>query len=292
VTPDFVINVAVPVSVVVMMAAVGLDLRLSDLAAVLRRPQVWLTLAVIQFVVLPPVALLLTTLLRVEPGLALSLVAISVAPSGALSNVYTYLARGNVALSVVMTAASLMLSTAFAPALFALASGSLKTEGTAAGLQPLAIGTNLALLVLLPLCVGALVSHLAPRVAQRLRRVSGAAAFAVLAVLVVLCLIVSAPFLPTALRPMLTAGGLFITAALLMGRLAAQPLRPGDRSAVAIEFGVRNLPVAMLLLQGANPDAQHIAYMTTYFAIDMVALIALSLMLRHAIRQSRPCGVS
>jgi len=57
---------------------------------------------------------------------------------------------------------------------------------------------------------------------------------------------------------------------------------PRDRSAVMLEFGVRNLPVALILIGGAAPDVRTAAYLLVYFAVSTTLLLAVSLFLRKA----------
>ena len=89
-----------------IMFGMGLTLTAAQLSAVLRRPR-WLLLGIgLQFAVMPVLAFGIAARLGLAPTLAAGLILVGACPGGTASNVMTYLARGDVALSVAMTAAS------------------------------------------------------------------------------------------------------------------------------------------------------------------------------------------
>lgn len=158
----------------VMIFGVSLELRVAQFASVLRRPQPVLAGLFGQCLILPWATLLVTLLVDLDPGLELGLLLVACCPGGNLSNVMTHLARGNVALSMSMTALSSLLALVLLPLNFALTS-SLNPEASAylAGrLHALnvdqgSIVVSLVLLLGLPLLLGMLVGNLAPRFAER-----------------------------------------------------------------------------------------------------------------------------
>ena len=82
----------------VIMFSMGLTLRLDDFRRALAMPKLIISGLVLQYTIMPVTALLLATLLQLEPALTIGLILVGTCPGGTASNVITYLARGNVAL--------------------------------------------------------------------------------------------------------------------------------------------------------------------------------------------------
>ena len=91
---------------ILAMAGMGATLTLGQFRAIVRRPQPIAVVLVLQYVVLPVLAAVLARLASLPPGIAVGLVLMNATPSGSFTNVFTYLGRGNIMLSIVMTCAS------------------------------------------------------------------------------------------------------------------------------------------------------------------------------------------
>lgn len=92
-----------PFSLAVIMLGMGFSLTLEDFKKVVLRPKALITGLIIQMVVLPVVAFFIASLMNLPYELKIGLVIIASCPSGATSNLITYLLKGNVALSISMT---------------------------------------------------------------------------------------------------------------------------------------------------------------------------------------------
>ncbi|UVE17928.1 bile acid:sodium symporter family protein [Pseudomonas sp. LS44] len=157
-----------------MIFGVSLELRVTQFASVLRRPLPVLAGLFGQCLILPWATLLVTLLVDLHPGLELGLLLVACCPGGNLSNVMTHLARGNVALSMSMTALSSLLALVLLPLNFALTS-SLNPEAStylAGRLHALqvdqgSIVVSLIFLLGVPLLLGMLVGNLYPLFAER-----------------------------------------------------------------------------------------------------------------------------
>ena len=101
----------------IIMFGMGLTLTPPDFAVVIRKPVPVLVGVAAQFVVMPLLGLVLATLFRLPPELAAGVILVGCAPGGTSSNVISYLAKGDVALSVTMTAISTLLSPLLTPLL-------------------------------------------------------------------------------------------------------------------------------------------------------------------------------
>ncbi|QDZ16276.1 bile acid:sodium symporter family protein [Humibacter ginsenosidimutans] len=98
--------IALDVVLGLIMFGIALDTSLSDFKAVLKAPKAMIIALIAQIVLLPAVTFCLTLLLNVQASIALGMILVACCPPGNISQVLTYRSRGNVALSVSMTAVS------------------------------------------------------------------------------------------------------------------------------------------------------------------------------------------
>lgn len=105
------------------MLGMGALLGPSDFADVLRRPRELVVGGVLQLLVVPAAAVCVVWLLPVAPGVAAGLALVAAVPGGTMSNVFTWLARGNIALSISLTSVTTAASLVTTPALLRLLSG-------------------------------------------------------------------------------------------------------------------------------------------------------------------------
>lgn len=101
----------------IIMFGMGLTLTTQDFKNVLKAPFKILIVAVAQFVVMPLIAVSLVFLFNLPKEIAIGVILVGCCPGGTSSNVITYLARGNVALSVTATSVTTLLAPIITPAL-------------------------------------------------------------------------------------------------------------------------------------------------------------------------------
>ncbi len=107
----------------IVMFGMGMTLRVEDFRTVLRHPHEVAIGVVAQFLVMPLVALLLVKAFGLPPELAIGVILVGTCPGGTASNVISYLAKGDVALSVSMTMTTTLLAPIVTPALTYLLAG-------------------------------------------------------------------------------------------------------------------------------------------------------------------------
>lgn len=105
------------------MFGMGALLGPSDFAAVFRRPRELALGLLLQWVVVPSAAIGLVSVFAVPPGVAAGMALVAAVPGGTMSNVFTYLARGNIALSISLTAITTVASLLTTPVLLRLMAG-------------------------------------------------------------------------------------------------------------------------------------------------------------------------
>lgn len=140
-----------------VMFGMGLTLNPSDFRIVFSRPKDVLTGCLTQFTVMPLTAWLLTRAFCLPDDLALGVILVGCCPGGTASNVITYLAKGDLALSVGMTAASTVLAPFLTPAITWL------MAGTFVHVDALSMFFSIVQVVILPILAGFLIQRFFPR---------------------------------------------------------------------------------------------------------------------------------
>jgi len=97
-------QVALPIAIILIMTGVGLSLVPADFKRVFQQPRAFLVGAICQMFILPLIAIAVIELTGLEGELAIGLFILSLCPGGATSNLYSYLAKADVGLSVSLTA--------------------------------------------------------------------------------------------------------------------------------------------------------------------------------------------
>ena len=236
-----------------MMYGMALDLDLQDVKRTLRAPKGPAIGLVAQFLLLPAFTFLLTLVLPVTPSMALGMILIAACPGGNLSNVMTWLAGGNTGLSVTMTGISTIAAIVMTPLNLALW-GSLHPETAAilrtVHLDPLAVLSNVATILGLPLVLGVLTSRRWPRLVERIRKPFKLLSAGVFISFVGVALVANWDNFLQAVG--LVALGVFLHNALALGlgygAAWATGLPERDRRAVSIEVGIQNSAIALVLI--------------------------------------------
>lgn len=150
----------------VIMLGMGLTLSPQDFARVLKLPRAVASGVALQFTVMPLAGIAFATLFGLETGLAVGLLLVACCPGGTASNVVTYLARANLALSVTLTLASTMIAVVATP----LLTGWL--AGIYVEIDRWALFQGMITVVLLPVVAGVALNRLFPAVTARIATVS------------------------------------------------------------------------------------------------------------------------
>ena len=226
-----------------IMFGMGLTLRWEDLRVVASRPRDVVAGCALQFTVMPLLAWLLTRVFQLPPDLAIGVILVGCCPGGTASNVITYLAKGDLALSVGMTATSTLLAPLLTPLLTWLLAGEMvDVDG---------VGMLLSILyvVILPILAGFLLQRYVPQFSRAV--VAYLPAFSSLVIAVVVALVVS-----HAASRLLSGGWLVIVVVVLhnLGGLTLGYALGGvlgfskaKRTAVSIEVGMQNSGLASSL---------------------------------------------
>ncbi len=235
-----------------LMFGIALDTKLEDFRRVARMPRAMAVGIAAQFLVLPAVTYALTLMLNVGPSIALGMILVACCPPGNVSNILTHRAKGNVALSVSMTAISnaiaivaMPLNFAFWGGLHPTASALLKTIA----LDPMQMVSHILLLIGVPFVLGLWCAHQFPKATQKTTKPVRIISFVALIVFIIGAIIGNWRFFLDYVGMVLLAVALHDAIAFAIGYLCARftGLQEYERRAVAMEVGVRNAGLGLVL---------------------------------------------
>ena len=227
----------------VVMFGMGLTLNLNDFKIVFSRPKDVIIGCLAQFTIMPLLAWGLATVFQLDEALALGVVLVGCCPGGTASNVITYLAKGDLALSVGMTGVSTLLAPLLTPLLtWALAGKTVDVD--VAGML-----LSILWVVILPIVVGLIVKWLWPKFTEK--ATDYLPAISTIAIALIVAIVIAAN------ANKLMAGGLIIVVVVMLHNLCGLSLgyligrmlglsEPKKR-AISIEVGMQNSGLASSL---------------------------------------------
>ena len=234
----------------VVMFGMGLTLKLEDFKVVFTRPKDVLTGCVAQFAVMPFLAFLLIKLFNLPPELAVGVMLVGTCPGGTSSNVMTFLAKGDVALSVAMTACSTILAPLMTPALTYL------YLRETVSVDAMSMFVSIVQVVVVPIALGFVVNKFFGKFTQ--------AAVEVLPLVSVAAIVTIVGAVVSSNQAKLFANGLLILGVVMLhnvlgyacGYGVGKLLRMSDPkcNALSIEVGMQNSGLATSLAGTVFPD--------------------------------------
>ncbi len=270
------ISAGLPIALFIIMIGIGMTLTLRDFRQVAVYPRGLVIGTVAQILLMPAVAFALAYLFGVSPAIAVGLVIIAACPGGTTSNLFVLLARGNIALSIVLTVSASLITILTLPLFTNMALQHFM--GTEENIS-LPVGKTIAMLVLivlLPVAIGMLVKTRKPELALKAESLVSIFGGVVLALLIVALLFGVRDQIWDLLKQAgpstiaLNVAGILL--GLLAGRLAGLTQR--ESLAVAVELGVKNgtigLMVTLTLLESSTMSIPAAVYGVLMFPIGFL----------------------
>jgi bile acid:Na+ symporter, BASS family len=226
----------IPLLLGIIMFGMGLTLSLQDFKAVFQSPKSVMIGVIAQYTIMPLLAFGLATVFQLSPEVAVGVILVGCCPGGTASNVMTFLAKGNTALSVAVTSVSTLLAPILTPALTLLFAS--KWLPVSAGSLVLSI----VQIVLVPIILGIIVKLLFSKQVEK--------SIAVLPLISVIGIVAVASAVVAVNAGKIAETGLLIFSivvlhnglGLLLGYLLAKMLKLNfaDQKAISIEVGMQN----------------------------------------------------
>jgi BASS family bile acid:Na+ symporter len=151
---NFVTDVILPLALAFIMFTLGLGLSVSDFSNVFRKPKNFLIGLISQLIFLPIVGLTLVIIWPLPIEIAIGVMLIAAAPGGVTSNILTFFAKGDIALSVSLTAVMSLLSAVSVPIVLAISIGLIGDSSLPDSISLTGIALIMFLIVTLPVLLG------------------------------------------------------------------------------------------------------------------------------------------
>ena len=151
---NIVTDVVLPIALAFIMFSLGLGLTLNDFTRIFLKPKEFVIGFLSQLIILPIVALILVSIWPLSPEIAIGVMILAAAPGGATSNILTSFAKGDVALSISLTAVISILSVITIPLILGISLSLLGTNLSNEGTSLLDIALSMFLIVTIPVLIG------------------------------------------------------------------------------------------------------------------------------------------
>ena len=155
---DIVTKIA-PLALALIMLGLGLGLTLNDFKRVLQNPKIFFVGIFSQIVLLPIIAYILLLVIKVPTAIALGVMIIAAAPGGVTSNVMTKFARGDVALSISLTAVCSLISIISVPLIVFSSAKFIGVSNISEEITMTGIALKMAGVVTLPVFIGMIIRN-------------------------------------------------------------------------------------------------------------------------------------
>ncbi len=168
---DVLTKVILPVSLFLIMFGIGISLKMSDFKSIFKAPKAIVVGVIAQLIFLPIIAFVLAIVFRLPSELAVGLIIIALAPGGATSNMFTYLYKGDVSLSVSLTLLVSLITPFTIPVLTALSMLYFMESSTEFELPIIKTIVQLLVITVIPIALGMLALSRMPVIARKVESV-------------------------------------------------------------------------------------------------------------------------
>ncbi len=228
-----------------VMFCMGLTLRITDFKRVWNNPQPIALAIIIQFTVMPLTAVLLSKAFNLSDEFTIGMLIVGACAGGTASNVMTFLARGDVALSVSMTLTSTLWGVVATPWIISI------TAGEMVQVDSFSILFSIIKMVLIPIAAGVLITHYQPAFTNKVNKYLADVASGVILLIIAIIVALNADEIATVGYAVFAAVALHNIIGLVSGYVAGKLTKQTEVTCrtLAIEVGMQNsgLGVALAL---------------------------------------------
>ena len=280
-----VIDVFLPLALAFIMFVFGLGLTGNDFLRVIRRPRDFFVGAFSQIILLPIIAFILVKIWPIAPELAIGVMIIAAAPGGVTSNLLTSFAKGDVALSISLTAIISLLSVITIPFIVLTAVGLLADSSITQDISLIGMARDMFLIVTVPVILGLLFRRFASGIASTFEPIAKKIS-TVLFVLVLLGAIAAER--ENVVSYFAQAGLITLVLNVVMmvvAYLVAQSLASGtkQKKCITIECGLQNGTLAIFVATSIFGGGMYVIPAATYSLIMFVTSLIFVFLVRKTI---------
>lgn len=241
-------TVFLPIALAIVMFGLGLSLTVADFTRVVRYPKATIVALGCQILILPALCLGLVLLFDLEPTLAVGMMLLAASPGGTTANLFSHLAKGDVALNITLTAVNSVLAVVTLPIVVNLSLDGFLGEDDSIGLQPAKMLQVFAI-VLVPVAIGMIIRNKAEAFTERMRGPVKIASIVVLVAVIVVAVYQERDNVLGYVRDVGLVALLLCVLSLTIGYFVPRAFRVERRQAIAsaFEIGVHNSTLAITI---------------------------------------------
>ena len=243
-----IITVLLPLALAIIMIGLGLELTLNDFKRVSKHPKAVLIALFCQLVILVGVAFILCKVLSLPPLLAVGLMLLAASPGGSTANLFSYLFKGDIALNISLTAINSVVAAITLPLIMNFSILHFMQENQQITL-PLSKIVQVFAIIIVPVGIGMLIRHYAPKLTEKLNKPLRIFAIVFLIAIIALAIFAERQNIATYLTQVGLATAIFCACSLAIGYFVPRLLGISSTQAraCAFEIGIHNSTLAMTI---------------------------------------------
>lgn len=248
----FITTVIMPLALGIIMLGLGLSLTTDDFTRVFKFPKAVFVGLFCQMVLLPAVCFAIAIATHLPPVLAVGLMLLSASPGGAMANLYSHLAKGDVALNVTLTAFNSLLTIFTIPLIVNFSLSYFMDSGQYIPLQFRKV-LEVFLIVLIPVSIGMLINRFSPAFARKMEKPVKIASVFILAAIIIAATLKERANVGTYFAQVGLAALSFNIISMLTGFFFPKLFRlpVSQRISIAMEIGIHNGTLAIYIAVNA-----------------------------------------
>ena len=280
---DTFIKIALPISLGLIMLSMGMILKTADFQRVALQPKAFFIGLSAQMLLVPLIALLLLLVFKLPPLLAVGLLVLSFSPGGTTSNLFSYMAKGDVALSIALTTAASFITPFSIPLLTELAINMQLGENKDIVIPIGLTMKRLFMVTILPVVIGMGWRLFQPALADKIQPIINRISVVLFFSVIISIIISQWDKMPDFLREVGTITVTMIILAMLSGFYLAKLTKLGSqqRKTLSIEIGMQNGGMALIVTQSVLHNPSMSIVPVIYGLIMLVPIIVFALVSRR-----------
>ena len=243
-------QVFLPLSLAIIMLGMGMTLVPADFTRIVKYPKAILIGLTNQLILLPILGFLLVLIFKLEPIMAVGVMIIAAAPGGPTSNLITQVCKGNIALSVTLTAITSFVTILSIPLILSFALDYFG-NGTETPIELPVMSTILQIMVItvIPISIGMIIRRFRPDFAKRMERPMRIASTVIFILVFIAVVVANFSMIGEAMKKVGLATLLLNIATMGLGFFTARLFSLNAKNAISItvESGIQNGTLAFVI---------------------------------------------
>lgn len=257
-------------SIAFIMFGVSLGLDTSNFKTIIKYPRAAITGSASQFLLLPALTFLLVWILKPHPSLAMGMILVAACPGGNVSNFFSFIAKGNVALSVSLTMLASCLSIIMTPLNIEYWGGFLeRKQNINIEISFLQLMQTIVLIIGIPLALGMLTRRFFPRFSEKAQQVTKYLSFLILLAIISMAFLKNYELFLDYYQYIVLLVLSHNAVALLSGYYFSKFLKNTERDTrtITIETGIQNSGLGLVLIFNFFDGQGGMALITAWWGI-------------------------